>query len=188
MVVELYYLLMILRVVLIIIIFLILFGIGFIMLSFRNIVPFVPTPKKIARKMVELAQIKKDERICDLGSGTGRIILAAAKESKQNLIIGVELSPTLRFVTKLILLFHPLIRKRIQIINQNFFNLDLRSFDVIFAFITPEGLRRLTEKFKLLKKGSRIVTYMFPLEDTISFDVQVAHVSSKDSIYIYTKT
>ena len=42
--------------------------------------------------MIDLAGIKSGEKIVDLGSGTGRIIIEVAKKHKKNMIIGVEKS------------------------------------------------------------------------------------------------
>lgn len=160
---------------------------AYVLMSFRHKVPYVPTPYKIIKKMVEIVEIKKGERVCDLGSGSGRIIIAAAKRYKYNLILGIERSAVLRVATKFRLFFHPLIRKRIQVVNQDFFNLDLGKFDVIFCFLTPEALRILTPKFQLLKKGSRMISYMFQLDDTAGFEEEIFHLSSKDSLYLYKK-
>jgi len=167
--------------------FLILAYIAFIMISFRKIVPYVPTPKRIIRIMIELAGIRDGERICDLGSGGGRIIFKVAKTHKQNLVFGIENSPTLRIVSRFFLLFHPLIKKRIQIIKQDFYNMDLTQFDVIFCFLTPNGLRILEPQFQTLKAKSRIVSYMFPLENHQNFSEYIEQVSVKDSIYVYKK-
>ena len=161
--------------------------IAFIMWSFRHTVPFVPTPKRVIRQMIELADIKANEKICDLGSGTGRIILAVAQKHKKSLVVGIEKSPTLRLVSRLILFFHPFIKGRISIVNRDFFNADLSQFDVILCFLTPEGLRILAPKFQALKSGSRIISYMFPLEEHLNYSETAEHLSVKDSIYIYKK-
>jgi len=160
---------------------------AFVMISFRNLVPFVPTPRKIVREMIDLADIKDKERIGDLGSGSGRIIFAVAKAHKKNLVIGVETSWTLRTISKFFLFFRFFIKRRVQIINQDFFNLDLQQFDVIFCFLTPEALRILAPKFQFLKPGSRLISYMFPLEESSNFKEDIAEVTSKDTIYLYRK-
>lgn len=161
--------------------------IAFIMVSFRNTVPFVPTPRRVIRKMIELAAILPNERICDLGSGSGRIIFGVAKKHKQNLVIGYEKSFTLRCVSKFWLWIRPWLKKRVQIVSANFFNIELHDFDVIFCFVTPAGLRMLASKFQTLKPGSRIVSYMFPLENSENFQEVIEHISDKDSIYYYKK-
>ena len=40
---------------------------------------FVPTPKDVVNRMLDLAQIKKTDLVYDLGCGDGRIVVAAAK-------------------------------------------------------------------------------------------------------------
>lgn len=160
---------------------------AFIMSSFRNAVPYVPTPRKVIKQMIKLAEIKKGERIVDLGSGSGRIIILLGKKHAENLIVGIEKSFTLRIVTKIRLFFHPFIRKRIQILNQDFFNTDLAVYDVIFCFSTPTALRMLAPKFKLLKSGSRIVSYMFPIEESLGFKETTKHLSHNDTVYLYEK-
>jgi tRNA A58 N-methylase Trm61 len=161
--------------------------VGFIMVSFKNKVPFVPTPRKIVQAMVEMADILPNEKICDLGSGSGRIIFTVAKYHRENLIIGYEHSLTLRLVSKFFRWFHFGAKKRIQIVNQDFFNVDLHDFDVIFCFLTPEALRILAPKFQALKPDSRIVSYMFPLEIHPNFHEVIEHVTEKDSFYYYKK-
>jgi precorrin-6B methylase 2 len=155
----------------------------------RNVVPFVPTPRKIILKMVALAKIKKGERVCDLGSGTGKIIIAVGRRYKDNSVVGIEKSRLLRAVTKLKLLFlHPFSCKRIKVANKDFFKSELGEFDVIFCFLTPEGLRRLRPKFSALKAGSRIISNTFYLEDKTGFDEKIHHPTAGDTIYVYTKS
>lgn len=161
--------------------------IAFIMISFRHKVPFVPTPRKIVRRMVELAEILPHEKICDLGSGSGRIIFQVARRHKGNLVVGIEKSLTLRLVSKFFRWFHFGNKKRIQIINRDFFNIDLFDYDVVFCFLTPEALRLLAPKFQALKPGTRLISYMFTLENHQNFTESVDHVTEKDSIYYYKK-
>jgi precorrin-6B methylase 2 len=174
--------------------FLLLAIIGFVMASFRDKVPFVPTPRKIVKRMVEMADILANEKICDLGSGSGRIIFTVAKFHRENLIVGIEKSLTLRLVSKFFRWLHLASKKRIQIINQDFFNIDLYDYDVIFCFLTPEAMRILAPKFQTLKPGSRIISYMFPLENQPAlaearqnFLEVIDQVTEKDSIYYYKK-
>src|SRR6476646_2886218 len=41
---------------------------------------FVPTPQEVVDKMLELAKVKKDDVVYDLGCGDGRIVLTAARK------------------------------------------------------------------------------------------------------------
>ena len=51
---------------------------------------FVPTPPDVVKRMLDLAAVKKDDVVYDLGSGDGRIVIAAAK-SHGCKAVGVEL-------------------------------------------------------------------------------------------------
>ena len=179
--------LQILRIVTAILIVLILGYIGYIMISFKNMVPFVPTSKKVAKKMVELAGVKKGDKVIDLGSGTGSIVMAAASSEKDITVVGVELSPLLRLITKLKLLLRPRLSKRISIIRQDMFNVHLSPYAVIFCFITPEAIKKLLPKFRQLPRGTKIVTHMFSLPSIEGFDEQIHHINEKTSVYVYTK-
>ena len=41
---------------------------------------FIPTPIEVVDRMLELAQVSKNDVVYDLGSGDGRIVIKAAKE------------------------------------------------------------------------------------------------------------
>jgi cyclopropane fatty-acyl-phospholipid synthase-like methyltransferase len=43
-----------------------------------SLAPHVPTAEDVVRKMLELAELRNGERLYDLGSGDGRIIIMAA--------------------------------------------------------------------------------------------------------------
>ena len=45
----------------------------------RTTEPFVPIPEDVIPQMLSLASLKPNERVVDLGSGDGRIVIAAAK-------------------------------------------------------------------------------------------------------------
>src|SRR5258705_11230223 len=50
----------------------------------KKIVPFVPSPQEVVDKMVELAGVKKGDVVFDVGSGDGRIVIAAAKKGDKS--------------------------------------------------------------------------------------------------------
>jgi len=173
---------------LLIILFIILLAyIGYVMISFKNVVPYVPTPKKVIKMMVELADIRDYEKICDLGSGTGRIIIQIAKAHPKNLIVGIERAFVPRTISKIRLLFHPILRRRIQIVKRDFFNTDLVNFNVAFCFLTPKAMRLLYSQFKAMRQGSRVVSYMFHFEEFAGFEEHVHHLNAKQSVYLYKR-
>ena len=43
-------------------------------------IPFVPSPMLVVERMLQLAEVRKDDILYDLGSGDGRIVIEAAKK------------------------------------------------------------------------------------------------------------
>src|ERR1039458_10884817 len=59
-----------------------------------KLAPYYPTPESIVLKMLELGGLKPGEKMFDLGSGDGRIVIAAAQKFHAD-AIGVELDKDL---------------------------------------------------------------------------------------------
>jgi len=60
----------------------------------KSLAPYVPSPKLIVNKMLDVSRIRPGETLYDLGCGDGRILIAAVEEKKAK-AVGVELSPQL---------------------------------------------------------------------------------------------
>ena len=60
----------------------------------ENLAPYIPTPQAIVDAMLDYAQVKPVDVVYDLGSGDGRIVIAAAKQFGAR-GVGVELDPAL---------------------------------------------------------------------------------------------
>src|SRR5690606_23741516 len=56
-------------------------------------VPYVPTRTPVVTRMLEMAQIKPDDYLIDLGSGDGRIVVAAARDWNVSRALGIDLDP-----------------------------------------------------------------------------------------------
>ena len=54
-------------------------------------VVWVPTPPEVVEAMLEMAKVKEGDKLVDLGSGDGRIAIAAAKRGAQ--AMGIEYNP-----------------------------------------------------------------------------------------------
>lgn len=56
-------------------------------------VPYVATDEQVVLAMLKLAQVTEEDKVFDLGSGDGRIPIAAARRGSQS--VGIELDPRL---------------------------------------------------------------------------------------------
>lgn len=124
--------------------------------------PFVSTPKNYIRKALEICQLREGEKIYDLGSGDGRVLIIAAKEFNAK-AIGFELSYFLYLISKINIFLHGL-SKKAKVKWSNFYEEDLSRADVIFCWLTPKAFPKLVNKFNQeLKIGTRVITYSSPL-------------------------
>jgi hypothetical protein len=58
-------------------------------------VPYVPTPDAAVERMLEMGEVTAEDYLIDLGSGDGRIPIAAARRGARAL--GVEIDPARRW-------------------------------------------------------------------------------------------
>lgn len=140
---------------------------------------FVPTPRKIALKMLKLAQLKEGEILCDLGCGMANLpILAASKFGAK--AIGVEKIPIFYFIGKARARLLGL-REKVKITRGDLFQQDISKADVVTIYLSMQANARLKEKFKKeLRPGSRIISRGFKIPDwpLLEFDAE-------DKLYLY---
>ena len=125
-----------------------------------SIAPFVQTPLDVAKKMLEMAQVKPGEVLYDLGCGDGRLIILAAKDIGAN-ATGIELREDLveRARTEIKRLN---LEERVKVIQGNFFDVDVSDANVITLYLTSSANERLRPKLEAeLRLGSRIVSHDF---------------------------
>lgn len=143
--------------------------------------PFVPTKKRDIKRMLELAELGSNQFLYDLGCGDGRIVIAAARDFKAK-AVGIEFSVLPYLFSKIRVRLSGL-QKRIAIQYGDFFKVNLKKADVVVCFLTPMAMRKLSPKFKKeLKKGARVVSYVFPMKDWTPLSV---HKPQKGDIAVY---
>lgn len=152
--------------------------------------PYVQTPPEVVLKMLEMAKVNSTDRVYDLGSGDGRIVLAAAQKFGAN-AVGVEIDPELiresdrssqEAIAK-----NPEIRERIKFIQQDLFKVDVSEATVVTLYLVPKAnLRVRTEILPKLKSGTRIVSHEYDLGDLEPQQVQQVKVGDRDhKIYLW---
>jgi ribosomal protein L11 methylase PrmA len=121
----------------------------------------MPTHADLVQAVMKLAAIKPSDRVVDLGSGDGRLVLAAAKQGAKE-AVGYEIDgwnvirarreakrmgiTTARFKT------------------ESFWKASLRDVDVVLVYGLPPYMNRLAEKCRTeLRPGARIVSLMYEL-------------------------
>lgn len=123
---------------------------------------YVPTPTAVVDTMLKLAKVTPQDVVYDLGSGDGRIVIAAAKEYGAR-GVGVELDPELvkraRSAAE-----KAGVQDRVTFTQSDLFTTDLSPATVVTLYLSPSINLRLESKLKReLRPGSRIVSHRFPI-------------------------
>jgi SAM-dependent methyltransferase len=142
-------------------------------------IPWVPTGERRIRKALELARLQPGETFYDLGSGDGRVLIAAARQFGAR-AIGIEVSPLHCLVAR-VRAQAAGVGKQVTIRWGNFYRADLGDADVVYQF----GHSRFAERLRLqlgrqLKAGARIVSINVDLPGW-----QPAAVDREDLVFLY---
>lgn len=126
---------------------------------------FVPTPQEVVDKMLEMADVKKDDVVYDLGCGDGRIVVTAAKKFGAH-GVGVDLDPE-RIKDSQANVKKNGVEKLVEIRQGDALKVkDIGKATVVTLYMLPEFNRRLVPILKKeLKPGSRIVSHDYRLGD-----------------------
>ena len=130
-----------------------------------KLAPYYPTPETVVEKMLELGGLKAGEKMFDLGSGDGRIVITAARKFHAD-AVGVELDDDLyrQSVEKIGKLG---LQKTARIIHGDLLQQDYSSADLITVYLFPEAIDSKVQPLldRQLKKGARVVSHDFPFRN-----------------------
>jgi precorrin-6B methylase 2 len=124
--------------------------------------PYVPTRPEDVEEMIRSAQIVNTDKIADLGSGDGRIVIAAAKAGAAD-ALGIEIHPGLVKKSQWAAKRAGLTNARF--VKGSFWKTDLSDRTVVFLYQVPYTMKRLEGKLQAeLPPGARVVTNGFVFE------------------------
>jgi protein-L-isoaspartate O-methyltransferase len=124
----------------------------------------VRTPSAVVRAMLELARVTASDVVYDLGSGDGRIVIAAAQEFGAR-GVGVEIDPSLVAASRASVRRLGLV-DRVRIVEQDLFQADVHDATVVTLYLGADLNLRLRPKLLAeLEPGTRIVSHGFDMGD-----------------------
>lgn len=139
--------------------------------------PFEPMPKSQIKKLIKFGNIKKTDRVVDLGSGKGDVIIELAKKGIN--VVGYEINPFLVAYTKFKIKKEKL--KNAKVEWSNFWNKNLGNFDVIVLFQIGYIMGKLEKKLKNeLKKNARVISYYWKFP-------KWKYIKKSGKLYLYKK-
>ena len=131
----------------------------------QRLVPYVPTAHEVVDRMLALAQVTKDDVVFDLGSGDGRIPIAAAKTYGAR-GVGLDIDPE-RIKESWVNARAAGVERLVDFREQDVLKADISEATVVTLYLLSsfnEQLRPILTK--QLKPGTRIVSHAFSMGPT----------------------
>ncbi|HEY7870499.1 MAG TPA: class I SAM-dependent methyltransferase [Methylomirabilota bacterium] len=127
-------------------------------------VPDVRTPPVVVNEMLRLANVTPGDVVYDLGSGDGRIVIAAARDRGAR-GVGFEIDPAL--VAQATARAKRLgLAERVTFHQQDLFQADLRPATVVTLYLGMDLNRRIRPKLMAeLRPGARVVSHNYDMDD-----------------------
>ena len=156
----------------------------------EKLAPYYPTPETVVMKMLQLGGLKAGEKIYDLGSGDGRIVIMAAQKFHAD-AFGVELDKDLckQSTAKILKLG---LEKNAHIVNGDLLTQNYASADLVTVYLLPDSINNKVQPLldKQLKTGARVVAHDFEFRnwkpekvETIADDGE----GRSHTLYLYRK-
>ena len=124
---------------------------------------WLPTPQSLIEKMLEMAQVRPQDFVIDLGSGDGRTVITAAKKYGVR-AMGIEYNPDLvEYSTRAAR--QAGVGDKVRFIKADIFETDFSEATVVTMYLLTTLNLKLRPKLLDLKPGTRIVSHAFDMGD-----------------------
>jgi cyclopropane fatty-acyl-phospholipid synthase-like methyltransferase len=124
---------------------------------------FVPTPPEVVDAMLDLAQIKDGDVLYDLGSGDGRIPIAAVKRARVK-ATGIDIDPQ-RIAEARASAKEQGVADRVTFKQEDLFTTDFSDATVVTLYLLESLNEKLKPRLLALRPGTRIVSHAFTMGD-----------------------
>jgi cyclopropane fatty-acyl-phospholipid synthase-like methyltransferase len=144
---------------------------------------FVPTGPQVVEAMLKLAKVGPNDVVYDLGSGDGRIPIAAVQDFNAKSAVGIDIDPQ-RIREANANLAKSKVGNRVRFLNQDLFTTPIGEATVVTLYLLQSLNEKLMPKLrKELKPGSRVVSQTFSMGPTWQPD-QTIQVDSRN-VYLW---
>lgn len=141
--------------------------------------PWHPTSKNAIRRILDFCETRPGEVIYDLGSGDGRVLIAAARDCGLA-GVGIEIDP-LKAWFSLYRIRRAGLSDKIRIVRGNVHDQDFGSADILFVYLSHSAVDRLFPALlDKLKPTVKIVSYRFCLRS-----LTPTKVNADKTIFLY---
>ena len=129
-----------------------------------RVVRYAPTSAPVVRSMLQLAGVGPGDVVYDLGSGDGRIVIAAARDFGAR-GVGIEIDARLVAEARSNARASG-VEDKVEFLLGDMYEADLTPATVVTLFLHPEPNLKLRPKLRAaLRPGARVVSYMWDMGD-----------------------
>jgi SAM-dependent methyltransferase len=128
-------------------------------------VPYVPTPPEVVDRMLEMAEVQSDDTLVDLGSGDGRIVIAAARDYGVGNALGIDLDPE-RVAEARANARRAGVEDQVTFEEGDLFEKDFSDATVLTMYLLQSvNIRLKPVILKTMEPGTRVVSHDFDMGD-----------------------
>jgi len=150
--------------------------------TFRTRVPFYPSGPAVWRA-VERMLPAGPIRFVDIGSGFGGMVLYLAKQRHEGIFVGIELAPLPWLASRVRAAIG---NSRGKMLRGDYTEVNLRDFDVVFAYLSPAAMPALWEQAQAeMKPGSLLLSFEF---DVPGVQSQITNITPPEGPNLYAWT
>lgn len=147
--------------------------------------PLIGTPKKILGEIIDKMQLDKDDILIDLGSGDGRLLLEAYKQSKCR-CIGYELSPIPVLLARTRRILNYPNTEDISFELESIFQVEILEATKVYCYLDKKSLQILTPKLEhFVRSGGEIYSLGNKVPQMKENEKFI--LTNKNIMYIYKK-
>src|SRR5258708_743418 len=154
--------------------------------NFENsLAPYVVSPQLIVDVMLEMANVKPNEIVYDLGSGDGRVLITAAQRFRAK-AVGIEIEDALARNSEQKIASLGL-QQRIRVIHADLRNVDLSPADVVTMYLMTDSNEMIKPKLEqTLRPGTRVVSHEYKVPGWKPNRVESAEAYERGhTVYLY---
>ena len=122
-----------------------------------------PIEDSMVGRMLEMAKVTAADTVYDLGSGDGKIVIAAAKQFGAR-GVGIEYDAGLVEHSRCLATAEG-VAERVELVQGDLFETDFSDATVVTLYLTPRVNARLLPTLLAMKPGTRVASYSFPFAD-----------------------
>ena len=123
---------------------------------------WMPTPEALVERMLTMAQVGPRDVVYDLGSGDGRMVIAAAKRGAQ--AVGVEFNPELVAFSESRARVQGVVRQA-RFVQGDIFEAEFSNATVVTLYLLSALNMRLRPTLLKMRPGTRVVSHAFSMDD-----------------------